>query len=416
MSMALAMLGMASCSQDRDPVLQTPTEFVLNNPVMQDQFIELQEGNTIELVASQPNYGYSAVATYSAEMSLTEEFTNPYALEPTDAHQARMTFKQSDVASGICELSGVVDEESFARVFPNGMQPQKIYFRAICELEGVEGSRIVSNIVSYNQVLGYFAVPVPGYIYLVGAPEGWAGPTEDNAAHYADWRLFEPNDAIGSKVYSGVFDIPAGSAIFRFYTALTGWDNDSYGTQVDDNPIDFPEFTSGSFSTTAVKGKGAYSFPNWPGGEMTIVVDMSDMNNIQVTFTAGAAEVVVTKYIYLVGSISGWVPPGLSNEAAYKDYRLADKTGEGIYTGEFAVVPGYLNFRFALELTEDDWDNPTQIGAQVDDNDVVCSFTNGSFSGPYVLGKGNWAFELEEAGTISMMVDTNNNTVAYEFK
>ena len=34
--MAGALLGAASCSQDRDPVLQTPTNFVLNVPAMQD--------------------------------------------------------------------------------------------------------------------------------------------------------------------------------------------------------------------------------------------------------------------------------------------------------------------------------------------------------------------------------------------
>lgn len=416
MSMALAVLGMASCSQDRDPVLQTPTEFVLNTPVMADQYIELQAGNVLELVASQPNYGYSAVANYSAEMSLTQDFSTVYALKSTDASQARITVKQADVATGICDLSGVSDEETMASVFPDGIPAMPVYFRAVCELDGVEGSRIVSNVVTYNHVQGYFAVPVPGYIYLVGAPEGWAGPTESNAAHYADWRLFEPKDAIGSGVYSGVFDIPAGDAIFRFYTELTGWDNDSYGTQVDDNPIDFPDFTSGSFSTTAVKGKGSYQFSNWPGGKMTIVVDMSDMKNIQVTFTAGEASVVVTKYIYLVGSISSWMEPGISNEAAYKDYRLADKDGSGIYTGSWPVGKGHVNFRFCKELTDAGWDNDTQFGAAEDDKDVACSLTNGSYSGPYVNGKGNYAFDIENDGTVNITVDTNNSTVTVNFE
>ena len=44
---------------------------------------------------------------------------------------------------------------------------------------------------------------------------------------------------------------------------------------------------------------------------MTIVVDMSDANNMTVTCTAGEAQVVVTKYIYLVGSMSGWIAPAL---------------------------------------------------------------------------------------------------------
>ena len=40
MAMAGALLGAASCSQDTDPVLQTPTTFVLNVPAMQEQYIE----------------------------------------------------------------------------------------------------------------------------------------------------------------------------------------------------------------------------------------------------------------------------------------------------------------------------------------------------------------------------------------
>jgi starch-binding outer membrane protein SusE/F len=35
-----------------------------------------------------------------------------------------------------------------------------------------------------------------------------------------------------------VFDIPAGKFQFRFYRSLSGWDVDSIGAQVDDNPVD----------------------------------------------------------------------------------------------------------------------------------------------------------------------------------
>lgn len=416
MAIAASLLGVASCSQDRDPVLQMPTKFELNTPAMQDQYIELQSGNTLELVASQPDYGYSAVAQYSAEMSLTEDFATAYALESVDKTLARMNLSQEAVATGICELLGVTDEDTYNAKFPNGMTPQKVYFRAICELDGVDGSRIVSNVVSYNNLKGYLAVPVPGYIYLVGSPEGWAGPTESNAAHYADWRLFEPADAIGSHVYSGVFDMPA-APMFRFYTALTGWDADSYGFMADDNATDFPEFSDGTFTSTIVKGKGSFNFPNFPGGKMTVVVDMSDMKNITITCTAGESSVTVTKYIYVVGNISGWKAPDQTNADAYKDYRLADTTGDGIYTGEFQVPAGELSFRFALELSDENgWDNPKQIGFAEADGNNDCSFTNGSFSGTYVPGKGNWTFQLESDSTVTLTVDTNNNTVSYALK
>ena len=73
--------------------------------------------------------------------------------------------------------------------------------------------------------------------------------------------------------------------MFRFYTALTGWDADSYGSQVDDNALDF-EFTDGQFSSRIVKGKGSFNFPNWAGGDMEMTVNMSDVENMQITIKA----------------------------------------------------------------------------------------------------------------------------------
>ncbi|MDE6287240.1 MAG: SusE domain-containing protein [Muribaculaceae bacterium] len=414
MAAALVAVGVSSCSEDREPVYKAPTTFVLNEPAMSDQYIDLQDGNSLQLVCSQPDYGYSAVTQYSAQMSLTEDFAVAYDLDNMAPTTAVMAVKQADVAVGLMELHNIADQESFDAIY--GTNPyEKVYFRAVAQLKGVENSKIVSNVVAYNHVKPYFAIKLPGFIYLVGAPEGWAGPTESNAAHYADWRLFEPANAIGSKVYSGVFDIPAGSAMFRFYTALTGWDADSYGSQVDDNPIDF-EIVDGSFSTAIVKGKGAFNFPDWEGGLMTVTVDMSDENNMLLTIQAGSHAPVVNTYIYLVGSISGWQAPGTENEAHYANWRLTCSTGDDVYVGEFEVPAGHVNFRFATELTAEGWDNPYQIGAQADDADVACEFTNGNYSGPFVSGKGNWAFELADPGTMSMTVDLNAKTVSFVLK
>ena len=419
-AVAGALLGMASCAQDREPVYHAPEKFELNEPVMQDQLIILSEEGTLDLTCSQPYYGFAAAANYSVEMSLTEDFTDFYTITPLDEHSAQIKMRQRDVATGYCSLLGLESEEDYTEQFPNGFDVVPIYFRAQCVIPEIEGSDIKSNIVVYNQIQPYFAVAVPGYIYLVGQPSGWATPDESQTAHYADWRLFENADAIGSKVYIGTFDIPATGddginwPMFRFYTALTGWDADSYGVQEPDEAVQFPDaFADGTFEHQLVKGKGSFWFPNWEGGKMTIVVDMSDPNNMTVQMMAGEVSVGTTKYIYLVGSISGWMAPGIESEAAYAPYRLGCSDGSGIYTGEFDAPAGHVNFRFALELTEDGWENKTQIGSQPEDADVACTFTNGTYTGPYVSGKGNWAFELDEPGKISMTVDTNTGTVTY---
>jgi hypothetical protein len=400
---AAAVLGVTSCSQDTDPVYHAPTTFVMNQPALADQYLELTEDGTFELTCSQPDYGYSAITNYSVEVSLTENFAQYEVLTPTEPTVARMTLKDSDLALALCNLHGFTSEETY-----QDLPAEPVYFRTVAELSGVEGSQITSNVVSLSKVKFYFAVATPGFIYLVGAPEGWAGPTESQASHYADWRLFEANDAIGSKIYSGVFDIPAGSAMFRFYTALTGWDADSYGAQEDDNPIEYT--LDGTFSSTLVKGKGSFSFPDWQGGEMTIVVDMSVEGAYTVTIMAGAQTVYTPRYIYLIGAASGWKEPSEDNAEDLSAWRLVDNSESGIYTGTFNINAGDAMFRFYTELTG--WDGGASIGIQEDDSAVDCAFTDGIYTGAIVSGKGSFNFPDWQGGEMTITVDTNSNSIS----
>lgn len=279
MALFAAVLGLSSCENDKDPVYQKPTEFKLNTPALAAQYFELTPEGTVQFTCSQPDYGFVASANYSMQMALSEggETYDLTAAVPTDA---KISIKAEDIATGLCVLRGIADDSQWVDI-----PAIPVYFRAVCQLPGHPESMIISNWVKLDQVKGYFAVPIPGYIYLVGAPEGWKGPDAGNAEHYADWRLFEKNDAIGSQVYYGVFDINAGDAMFRFYAALTGWDGgDSLGSQEEDNPLDFEIGADGSLTTSFVQGKGAFNFPSWPGGEMTVIVDM---NTSKVTFLKG---------------------------------------------------------------------------------------------------------------------------------
>lgn len=270
------MLGLASCSQDKDPVYTPPTRFVLNEPAMANQYLILDPSHTFELVCSQPDYGYAAVATYSVEVALTENgFDNPETYKTIDpvgnGTNCRMTLKDDDLSVALCLLHGFDTEETYQE-----LPAQPVYFRAVSQLKGVESSVIKSNVVCQNNVKFYFAVPQPNHIYLVGSPEGWAGPTEGNADHYADWRLFEKREAIGSNIYYGTFTMPA-APMFRFYTKLSGWDDDSYGAQEADSAVDVALDPNGQLVTPIVKGKGSFSFPDYAGGVMNIVVDMNEM-------------------------------------------------------------------------------------------------------------------------------------------
>lgn len=275
---AALFIGFASCSDDDTPKYQTPTEpLVLNTPPFASQLYVLNpEGMMDFAVAQQPDYGFLASVNYGLEVSLDKDKVR--ALAPEKLTSSNIEVKESEFATAMCVLNGIENEEDW-NLNESARQPQTVYVRATAQLPGVESSFVTSEWVTLDKVQPYFAVPVPGFIYLVGSPEGWAGPTPENASHYADWRLFESQTAIGSKVYTGVFDMPA-APLFRFYTALEGWDVNSYGSQADDNPIEYT-LTDGQWQGKLVPGKGSFSFPDFSGGEMTIVVDLND-NSIQI--------------------------------------------------------------------------------------------------------------------------------------
>ncbi|MBR4722426.1 MAG: hypothetical protein IK053_05150 [Muribaculaceae bacterium] len=112
----------------------------------------------------------------------------------------------------------------------------------------------------------------PDQVYLVGAPEGWTGPTAANAAHYANWKLAKT----GVGVYEGAFDIASADAMFRFYADLTGWDGgDSFGSQLNDSPVNVT-MTNNEYSGTIMRGKGSYNITNWKGGKMYLTVNLKE--------------------------------------------------------------------------------------------------------------------------------------------
>lgn len=275
MAVLVAALGFSSCEEDKDPVVNNMEgkTFTLNTPPLAAQYYELTEDGTLDFtVLTQPDYGFVASVTYGLQIALTEEQkATPYDLVPNEPTNTHLTVKASDMAMGMCSLLGVAAEEDWKDAYA---EPRKVYVRASAILGDHEDMLVYSNWVTLDQVSTYFAVPLPGYIYLVGSPEGWSGPDASHADHYAEWRLFEKADEIGSKVYYGTFTFDA-APMFRFYTALTGWDADSYGSQEEDNPIDVEINADGTGTYDLVKGKGSFNFPGFGGGTMTLVVDMS---------------------------------------------------------------------------------------------------------------------------------------------
>jgi len=288
-----ALLSFSACEADKDPQYVKPAEdatFHLNTPVFANHVYELTEDGILELTCDAPDYGFIAITTYDVQVALDpkdfqpmtttaedgsitvlkdKELTTCQIVKTVDGTQTKMQVSEMLISAALTTLYGATGEEDM----PQGAQ--EIYVRAVAHLDGVPSSYVYSNPVKLI-VDPYFRVREPNYIYLVGKPSGWIEPSEANVNKYADWHLAEREDAIDSGIFYGEFPIEAGgdNCIFRFYTALTGWEEDSWGSQKDDNPLEFT-IEEAQEGLAMVKGKGSYQFPDWEGGIMYIKVDSS---------------------------------------------------------------------------------------------------------------------------------------------
>lgn len=187
---ALAVFGMTACQDDKDPVISTATEFVLNTPPMADQTLVLSPEGTYTFSVSQPNYGLTLAPTYGIEVSLKQDFTpleqgsytNPLGEDvaipgsvviPVESQiHAVLTVKQSNLASAICALRGIGNADDYTEV-----DPMPLYVRANSMVGNQQSTYILSNVIELKAVKGYSDFTAAGpadVLYTPGNPNGWS--------------------------------------------------------------------------------------------------------------------------------------------------------------------------------------------------------------------------------------------------
>lgn len=295
----VAGVSMTACNDDSEPVAQIPTNNdFLNTPPTANYSIDLTQTSTVALQCSQPDYGgVATIPTYAVQISLDPKFATvpaqwaytagepvPYIELSNPTNSTNIEIKARDIADAINGIRGFTELEQFEEAgYTDYTGPVyariRAYFGSGSDQQ-IQMYEILSNVVLLSaSVKAYPTLRQPGYIYLVGAPEGWVGPVPANADHYEDWKLYEADDAIDSKIYSATFDIPAGKFQFRFYTKLEDWDFNSVGSQDSDNPVTIA-MKDGVYTGACVigtgkgKGKGSWEIPGWTGGEVTIKVNL----------------------------------------------------------------------------------------------------------------------------------------------
>lgn len=168
----MSLTLMTACSDDNDsnPSIQTPTEFKLNTPALVNTPIDLANSSKIMLTCSQPNYGYTASVQYTVQVATDENMTDAVELSET-SNSAKVEIDAASLASTLTNI--YVEKGKTEADFPMDV---KAYFRLKANIvtsngNVVEGTEILSNVVSLNNIHLLFSLPpvnLPSHIYVVG--------------------------------------------------------------------------------------------------------------------------------------------------------------------------------------------------------------------------------------------------------
>lgn len=168
----MSLFLMTACSDDNDsnPSIQTPTEFKLNTPALENTPIDLANSSKIILTCSQPNYGYTASVQYTVQVATDENMTDAVELSET-SNSAKVEIDAASLASTLTNI--YVQKGKTEADFPMDV---KAYFRLKANIvtsngNVVEGTEILSNVVSLNNIHLLFSLPpvnLPSNVYVVG--------------------------------------------------------------------------------------------------------------------------------------------------------------------------------------------------------------------------------------------------------
>lgn len=173
----MSLTLMTACSDDNDsnPTIQSPTEFKLNTPALVNTPIDLANSSKIMLTCSQPNYGYTASVQYTVQVATDENMTDAVELSETSS-SAKVAINADLLASALTNI--YVEKGKTEADFPMDV---KAYFRLKANIvtsngNVVEGTEILSNVVSLNKIHLLFSLPpvnLPSHVYAVGSFCDW---------------------------------------------------------------------------------------------------------------------------------------------------------------------------------------------------------------------------------------------------
>jgi hypothetical protein len=223
-AMLLGVFAFSSCEdQDTTPVMQEPTEFVLNTPAYVNGTYDLEHSTTLELTCSQPDYGFTAATSYAVEVSLTNVFDGKESVVlGTTYSTARMNVDVAEFAAALTSLATAADPDLTEEDFP---MVTEVYVRLVAKLTNSGKGEIASNVIILPNVRMHYALPavnLPEELYLIGQCNGW-----DWGAAYAFVPAYDNPNTADKKMFWRLAYLPAEGGLKLNFNK--DWDGNEVG-------------------------------------------------------------------------------------------------------------------------------------------------------------------------------------------
>lgn len=316
-SLLVGALAFSACEdQDMTPVFQEPTKFVLNEPALKNNFIDLANSKSVEFVVSQPDYGFTAATTYKVQISKTGQFTSKFDEKKVtgdfveldvDFSTARMAVPANELAIALTQLRMVELVAEDADITEDEMKAEFPYetsatVRVVASLTASKKGEIISNTVSLASVRCPYSLPevyVPKEFFIIGEYNGWDWGTAFDMIP-ANGNATDGKGKAG--VYWRLIYLPEGG--FKV-NGTKAWDGGEVG-YVENDPL----YTYADNASSGLKGNDGNMAVTKAGWYLVVVRMTVEGRDIIYKFEINKPEV------YLMGTnapVNDWTNPHEEN-------------------------------------------------------------------------------------------------------
>lgn len=316
-SLLVGALAFSACEdQDMTPVFQEPTKFVLNEPALKNNFIDLANSESVEFAVSQPDYGFTAATTYKVQISKTGQFTSKFDEKKVtgdfveldvDFSTARMAVPANELAIALTQLRMVELVAEDADITEDEMKAEFPYetsatVRVVASLTASKKGEITSNTVNLASVRCPYSLPevyVPKEFFIIGEYNGWDWGTAFDMIP-ANGNATDGKGKTG--VYWRLIYLPEGG--FKV-NGTKAWDGGEVG-YVENDPL----YTYADNASSGLKGNDGNMAVTKAGWYLVVVRMTVEGRDIIYKFEINKPEV------YLMGTnapVNDWTNPHEEN-------------------------------------------------------------------------------------------------------